>query len=79
MDSRESFEKLSTVQLTCSEGALFPIHGNEERAINWTPQGGSAQQRGEGGKEEAKQYNAANQAEQFLPHKRRQVQKLLDI
>lgn len=29
-----SFEKLSTVQLTCSEGALFPIHGNEECAIN---------------------------------------------
>lgn len=29
---------------------FFPIHGNEERAINWTPQGGSAQQRG-GGRE----------------------------
>lgn len=28
---------------------------------------------GEGGREEAKQYNAANQAEQFLPHKHRQV------
>lgn len=27
----------------------------------------------EGGRDEAKQYSAANQAEQFLPHKHRQV------
>lgn len=50
-----SFEKLSTVQLTCSEGALFPIHGNEECAINWAPQGGSAQQRGRGRRKETLQ------------------------
>lgn len=33
-------------------GSSFPIHGNEECAINWAPQGGSAQQRdwGRGGK-----------------------------
>lgn len=52
MDFLKSFEKLSTVQLTCSEGALFPIHGNEECAINWAlPGGGSAQQKG--GKEDS--------------------------
>lgn len=76
MDFLKSFEKLSTVQLTCSEGALFPIHGNEECAINWAlPGGGSAQQkRGEG-----RQYNAAKYIELFMLHRHGQVKRKLDI
>lgn len=74
MDSREALKNCLLCSWLAQREPFFPIHGNEERAINWTPQGGSAQQRGGGvGGEEAKQYNAANQAEQFLPHKHRQV------
>ena len=78
----ERFEKLSTAQLTCSEGALFPIHGNEECAINWALPGGSAQQRGEGEEEEeeeGRQYNATNCNELFMLHWHGQVGKKLDI
>ncbi len=73
----ESFEKLSTAQLTCSEGALFQymvmrngqltgLYREDVHNIG-------------GGGEEGRQYNAANDTELFVLHRHGQFNKKLNV
>lgn len=67
-----SFEKLSTVQLTCSEGALF-FQYMVMRNVQLTELHKEEVHNKGGGGDEGRQYNAANYAELFMLHKHEQV------
>lgn len=71
----ESFEKLSTAQLTCSEGALFQYM--VMRNVQLTGFYREEVHSKGGGGEEGRQYSAANYTELFMLHT--QVKKNLDI
>lgn len=61
---KESFEKLSTAQLTCSEEALFQYM--EMRNVQLTGLYQEEVHNKVGGGEEGRQYNAANYTEVFM-------------
>lgn len=73
----ESFEKLSTAQLTCSEGARFQYM--VMRNVQLTGPYQKEVRNIGGGGEEGRQYNAANDTELFMLHGHGQVKKKLDV
>lgn len=76
----ESFEKLSTAQLTCSEGALFQYMVMRSVQLTGLYQEEEVHNKGrEEGEDEGRQYNATNCTQLCMPHRRGQVEKKCGI